>query len=347
MFNALTCSSVEAENFPFCTVEPNTGTVAIPDQRLTKVAEIVAPERVVPSTMTFVDIAGLIEGASKGEGLGNRFLAHIREADAIAHVVRCFHDDNIVSVRSGVDPAHDIEVINLELALADLEVALRARERLLKVARLGNRDAIFRADKLGILCEALDAGKPVRSQIVDGIEFHWIREYQFLTAKPMMYIANIDEADVGKNSTEVKEVESIAALENAPVIPVCTKIEAEIAQLPVEDRAEFLDAVGLKQPGLNRLIQTGYRLLGLHSFFTAEPKEVRAWTIPIGTRASEAAGVIHTDFERGFIRAEVIPYADFVASGGEAEAKAEGLWRLEGKDYVVADGDVMRFRFNV
>lgn len=347
LFNALTSNTVEAENFPFCTVEPNTGIVPIPDERLSRVAEIVAPGRVVPSTMTFVDIAGLIAGASKGEGLGNQFLAHIRETDAIAHVVRCFHDENVVSVHGDVAPTHDIEVINLELALADLETASRARDRVSKVARLGSRDATEQAAVLTRICDSLDEGRPVRSLKFDSEESSAIREYQFLTAKPIMYIANIDESCVGRDNAEVDEIESLAKREGATVVAVCTKIEAEISQLPIQERQEFLEAVGLEQPGLIRLIHAGYRLLGLHNYFTAEPKEVRAWTIPIGTRAREAAGVIHTDFERGFIRAEVISYADFVASGGEAHAKASGSWRLEGKDYVVADGDVIRFRFNV
>ena len=347
LFNALTSNAVDAENFPFCTVEPNTGIVPIPDERLIHIAEIMSPERVVPSTMTFVDIAGLISGASKGEGLGNQFLAHIRETDAIAHVVRCFHDDNIVNVHGRVSPVNDIEVINLELALADLGTATRARNRAAKNTKSGDKEAKFQLGVLNKVCDALEAGVPIRTLPLGDNESLAIREYHFLTIKPVMYIANIDESNLRIADAEVREIEAIAESEGATMVPVCTKIEAEIAQIRAEERQEFLEAEGLEQPGLIRLIHAGYRLLDLQNYFTAEPKEVRAWTIRIGAKAREAAGVIHTDFETGFIRAEVVSYSDYIASGGEVNARANGSWRLEGKDYVVADGDVIRFRFNV
>ena len=347
LFNALTSNAVDAENFPFCTVEPNTGIVLVPDARLARLAEIVSPKRIVPTTMTFVDIAGLIAGASKGEGLGNQFLAHIRETDAIAHVVRCFHDDNVVSVHGTVAPDHDIDVVNLELILADLTTATSARERAIKRTKSGDKEAKIQVHALDRVCAALDDGNSVRNLELDAEEAKAIREYHFLTAKPVMYIANIDEAAVLDGCPEIEAIEAIANNEGASVVPMCTAIEAEIAQMPLEDRDDFLEAVGLEQPGLVRLIHAGYRLLGLQNYFTAGPKEVRSWTIPIGMQAREAAGVIHTDFVKGFIRAEVIGYQDYVSNGGEVNAKEKGAWRLEGKDYVVEDGDVVHFRFNV
>ena len=346
LFNALTKASIAAENFPFCTIEPNTGVVPVPDPRLQRIADIVKPARVVPSAMEFVDIAGLVAGASKGEGLGNRFLAHVRETDAIAHVVRCFQDDNVVHVAGQVSPEDDIAVIDTELALADLETAERVYDRNRRIANAGDKTARALVAVLDKVREQLDAGAPVRAMGLPAHELAALGECHFITQKPVMYIANVDEDGFGDNPL-LAEVQAQAAKEGAVVVPACAKIEAEVSELDDEDRDEFLRDLGVDEPGLNRVVRAGYRLLGLHHYFTAGPKEARAWTVPIGTPAAQAAGVIHTDFERGFIRAETISYDDFIACDGDAGARAAGVWRLEGKDYVVRDGDVMHFRFNV
>ncbi|OLO03603.1 MULTISPECIES: redox-regulated ATPase YchF [Salinicola] len=346
LFNALTRSGIDAENFPFCTIEPNTGIVPMPDPRLDRLAEIVKPEKVVPTTMEFVDIAGLVEGASKGEGLGNQFLANIRETDAIAHVVRCFDDDNVIHVANQVDPTADIETINLELALADLDAVERSIQRLTRVVKGGDKEAIATKAILDRIQPHLAEGQPLRSFGLDADEQYQLRSFGFLTLKPTMYIANVNE-DGFENNPHLDIVREIAATENAVVVPVCNKLEAEIAELEDEERAMFLDEMGMEEPGLDRVIRAGYGLLGLQTYFTAGVKEVRAWTVKVGATAPQAAGVIHTDFEKGFIRAEVVGYEDFVALGGESGAKDAGKWRLEGKTYIVKDGDVMHFRFNV
>ena len=346
LFNAMTQASVDAENFPFCTIEPNTGVVPVPDGRLARIAEIVVPEKVVPSAMEFVDIAGLVAGAADGEGLGNRFLAHIRETDAVAHVVRCFDDANVAHVSGRVSPGEDIEVIDTELALADLETADRVHDRNRRMANAGDKDARRLVGVLERVRDGLGRGEPVRALGLDPTEAELLSECHFLTAKPVMYIANVDEEGFTNNAA-LDEVGAIAARQHAEVVPVCAKIEAEISELATHEREDFLRDLGVDEPGLDRVIRAGYRLLGLHHYFTAGPKEARAWTIPFGTPASRAAGVIHTDFERGFIRAEVISYEDFVAHGGENGAREAGRRRLEGKDYIVQDGDVVHFRFNV
>ena len=346
LFNALTKAGIDAENFPFCTIEPNTGIVPVPDPRLDRIAAIAKPQKVLPTTMEFVDIAGLVAGASKGEGLGNQFLAHIRETDAIAHVVRCFVDDNIVHVSARVSPRDDIEVIDTELALADLETVDRVYDRSRRTANAGDKDAKALVTLLERVRAALNEGKPVRALGLDANDSLRLRELHLITSKPVMYIANVDEHGFDNNPL-LDEVKRIAAEQNAVVVPICNKLEAEIGELEDEARAEFLADLGMEEPGLNRVIRAGYELLHLHTYFTAGPKEVRAWTIPIGTRAPQAARVIHTDFEKGFIRAEVIAYEDFIACNGEQGAKDAGKWRLEGKEYVVADGDLMHFRFNV
>ena len=346
LFNALTRAGIQAENYPFCTIDPNVGVVPVPDPRLERIAGIVRPEKVVPAVMEFVDIAGLVEGASKGEGLGNRFLAHIREVDAIAHVVRCFEDPNVVHVAGRVDPARDIEVIATELALADLETVERAIARVEKQARSGDKAAKARLAVYERLRAALDAGRPARTVELSEEERPAARELHLLTAKPVLYVANVAE-DGFEGNPHLETVRRIAAGEGAEVVPVCAAVEAELADLTDADRAELLRELGLEEPGLHRLIRAGYRLLGLRTFFTAGPKEVRAWTIRAGATAPEAAGRIHTDFQRGFIRAEVVSYEDFVACGGEQGAREQGRLRLEGKDYVVQDGDVIHFRFNV
>jgi GTP-binding protein YchF len=346
LFNALTKAGIDAENFPFCTIDPNTGVVPVPDARLAKLADIVKPEKVIPATMEFVDIAGLVAGASQGEGLGNQFLAHIRETDAIAHVVRCFTDDNVVHVSGRVSPRDDIEIINTELALADLETLERVYDRNRRVANSGDKDASAMMSILDKVRDRLEAGLPARAAELTEDERAAIREFHFITGKPVLYIANVAEDGLHDNPL-VDEVRAIAVQEQAEVVVVSNQIEAEVAELEDEEREEFLADLGIAEPGLNRVIRAGYKLLGLHQYFTAGPQEVRAWTIPIGTRAPQAAGVIHTDFEKGFIRAEVVGYADFVEHDGEQGAKDAGRWRLEGKDYVVADGDVVHFRFNV
>lgn len=346
LFNALTKAGIGAENFPFCTIEPNAGVVAMPDPRLNKLAEIVKPERVVPTTMEFVDIAGLVAGASKGEGLGNQFLANIRQTDAIAHVVRCFDDSNVIHVANRIDPASDIEVINTELALADMDTVEKAIKRVQRVAKGGDKTAKAQLEIFERLLPVLNEGKPVRGMGLEKEEMALIRELCLLTIKPTMYIANVDENGF-ENNPYLDKVREIAEAENAVVVPICNKMEAEIAELEDDEKAIFLEEMGMDEPGLDRVIRGGYRLLDLQTYFTAGPKEVRAWTVRVGATAPQAAGVIHTDFERGFIRAEVVSYEDFVRFNGEAGAKDAGKWRLEGKEYIVQDGDVIHFRFNV
>jgi len=346
LFNALTKAGIQAANYPFCTIEPNVGVVPVPDPRLDALAEIVKPERVLPTTIEFVDIAGLVAGAAQGEGLGNQFLANIRETDAIAHVVRCFEDDDVVHVAGRINPLQDIDVINTELALADLESIDKAINRVGKVARTGDKEAKARLELLERVKVELDQGRPVRAMGLDDEQRDALRELFLLTAKPTLYIANVDE-DGMENNPLLDAVREFAADEGASVVPVCAAIESELSELDDEERDEFLQELGLEEPGLNRVIRAGYGLLNLHTYFTAGVKEVRAWTVHVGATAPQAAGVIHTDFEKGFIRAEVIAYDDFIEFGGEQGAKEAGKWRLEGKDYVVQDGDVMHFRFNV
>lgn len=346
LFNALTKAGIEAANFPFCTIEPNTGVVPVPDLRLDALAKIVNPQRVLPTTMEFVDIAGLVAGASKGEGLGNKFLANIRETDAIGHVVRCFENDNIVHVAGKINPLDDIEVINLELALADLDTCERAIQRQAKRAKGGDKDAKFEIAVLEKMLPTLTEGGMARSIELSKEELAAIGYLNFLTLKPTMYIANVNE-DGFDDNPYLEQVRELAAHENAVVVPVCAAIESEIAELDDADREEFLADMGIEEPGLNRVIRSGYELLNLQTYFTAGVKEVRAWTIPIGATAPQAAGKIHTDFEKGFIRAEVVGYDHFIEFNGESGAKEAGKWRLEGKDYIVQDGDVVHFRFNV
>ena len=346
LFNALTKAAIAAENFPFCTIEPNTGIVPVPDPRLEKLTAIVKPQRVIPTTMEFVDIAGLVAGASKGEGLGNQFLANIRETDAIAHVVRCFEDENVIHVNGKIDPLDDIATINTELALADLDTVAKALLRLTKAAKGGDKDAIATKAALEKIQPLLDEGKPARAADLSDDERKAVRGFGLMTLKPTMYIANVAE-DGFENNPHLDAVKKLAAEENAIVVPLCNQIEAEISLLEDEDRAEFLEAMGMEEPGLNVVIRAGYSLLGLQTYFTAGVQEVRAWTVKVGATAPQAAGVIHTDFEKGFIRAECIAYDDFIQYNGENGAKEAGKWRLEGKTYVVQDGDVLHFRFNV
>jgi GTP-binding protein YchF len=346
LFNALTRAQIAAENYPFCTIDPNVGVVPVPDARLESLASIVKPQRILPATVEFVDIAGLVAGASKGEGLGNQFLSHIRETDAIAHVVRCFEDDDIVHVSGKIHPLDDIEVINTELALADLDTVERGLQRAEKAAKAGDKDAIRQRELLKKLREHLDAGKPARSLVKDPEERRLLQELHLITLKPLMYVANVAETGFTNNS-HLDAVGKLAASENSQVVAVCAAIEAEIAQLEEADRADFLQELKLDEPGLNRVIRAGYKLLGLQTYFTAGEKEVRAWTVRVGSTAPQAAGVIHTDFEKGFIRAEVIAYDDYIANKGEQGAKEAGKLRLEGKEYIVQEGDVMHFRFNV
>lgn len=346
LFNALTKAGIEAANFPFCTIEPNTGVVPVPDPRLDALAEIVNPQRVLPTTMEFVDIAGLVAGASKGEGLGNKFLANIRETDAIGHVVRCFKNENIVHVSGSVNPADDIDVINTELALADMDTAERAIIRQGKRAKGGDKDAKFEVPVLEKILKHVENGNMIRSLELTKEEKAAVAYLNFLTIKPTMYIANVNE-DGFENNPYLDQVREIAEKEGAVVVPVCAEIESEIAELDKEEAEEFMREMGLTEPGLNRVINSGYALLHLQTYFTAGVKEVRAWTVKHNATAPQAAGVIHTDFEKGFIRAEVIAYDDFIQYRGEAGAKEAGKWRLEGKDYLVQDGDVIHFRFNV
>jgi ribosome-binding ATPase len=347
LFNALTKAGIAAENYPFCTIEPNVGIVEVPDPRLARIADIAKPEKVIPATVEFVDIAGLVAGASKGEGLGNQFLANIRETDAIAHVVRCFVDENVVHVAGGVDPVSDIETIATELALADLASVDKQIVKVEKVARSGGDKEAKRLYEVLMKVQAvLDQGRPARSADLYDEERALLAPFFLLTMKPTMYVANVDEKGFDGNPL-LAAVEAHAATEGAPVVPVCAKLESEIADLEGEDRQAFLADLGLTEPGLDRVIHAAYKLLGLQTYFTAGPKEVRAWTIHAGDTAPKAAGVIHTDFERGFIRAEIIALPEFLAHKGEQGAKEAGKMRLEGKEYVMREGDVVHFRFNV
>ncbi len=346
LFNALTAAEIPAENYPFCTIDPNVGVVPVPDPRLAVLTGIVKPEKTIPTTMEFVDIAGLVAGASKGEGLGNKFLANIRETHAIAHVVRCFENDDVTHVTGKINPVDDMETINTELALADLESVEKQLVKAEKGAKTARKEDIFIRDTISKVKQHLDAGSPLRSLELDENEQAIVRDMHLITGKPVMYVANVTE-DGFIDNPHLQAVEDYAAKEGSEVVAICAAIEAEIAVLDEADKAEFLADFGAKEPGLNRVIRHGYHLLGLQTFFTAGPKEVRAWTTPIGATAPEAAGEIHTDFQRGFIRAEVTSYDDFVAHNGEHGAKEAGRLRLEGKDYVVQEGDVMHFRFNV
>jgi GTP-binding protein YchF len=346
LFNALTRAQIAAENYPFCTIDPNVGVVPVPDPRLQELAAIVHPEKILPTTVEFVDIAGLVAGASQGEGLGNKFLSHIREVDAIAHVVRCFESTDIIHVAGKVDPLTDIDIIDTELALADMATVEKAVDRAVKAAKGGDKEALRKQALFERVKVQLDAVKPARALSLTEEERRDLRELQLLTAKPVMYVANVSESGF-QNNPLLAAVEKRAAAEGAVVVAVCAAIEAEIAQLDEGDRAEFLAELGQKEPGLNRVIRGAYTLLGLLTYFTAGPKEVRAWTVRKGSTAPQAAGVIHTDFEHGFIRAEVIAFADYIAGRGEAGAKEAGRLRLEGKEYIVQEGDVMHFRFNV
>ena len=346
LFNALTQAKIAAENYPFCTIDPNVGIVPLPDTRLDLIAAIVKPQRIVPTTMQFVDIAGLVAGASRGEGLGNKFLGNIRETDAICHVVRCFEDDDVVHVSGRVDPQSDIEVINTELALADLESVEKALDKVLRQAKTGDKKILAQKTLLESVRDHLDQGAPVRSMGLDVERRQALYDLHLLTIKPTFYVANVAEDGFDDNPA-LEQVQRLAAAEGSSVVVVCAAIEAEIVQLEKAEREEFLAELGQSEPGLNRVVRAGYPLLGLETYFTAGEKEVRAWTIPVGATAPQAAGVIHTDFERGFIRAEVISYQDFISCKGEQGAKAAGKLRLEGKEYVVQDGDVIHFRFNV
>jgi GTP-binding protein YchF len=346
LFNALTRAEIQAENYPFCTIEPNVGIVEVPDPRLDKLAAIVNPQRVLPTTIEFVDIAGLVEGASKGEGLGNKFLAHIREVDAIVQVVRCFEDENITHVAGKIDPISDIDVIATELALADMDTTERALARAQKMSKGGDKDALNEAAVLEKVSKHLDEGLPVRSLELDADETAILKPLCLMTIKPTLYVPNVDDSGF-ENNPFLDAVRDRAKTENAEVVPVCAAIEAELVEMDAEERKEFLDDMGLDEPGLDRVIRGGYKLLQLLTYFTAGVKEVRAWTVRAQSTAPQAAGVIHTDFERGFIRAETIAYDDFVEFNGEQGAKEHGKLRLEGKDYIVQDGDVLHFRFNV
>ena len=346
LFNALTKAGIAAENYPFCTIEPNVGVVEVPDPRLERLAEIVKPERILPATVEFVDIAGLVAGASQGEGLGNQFLSHIRETDAIVNVVRCFEDENVIHVAGRVDPIADIEVIETELALADLQTVEKSLHRHQKTARSGDKDA----QKLVVILEQcvkhLDQGHPVRTMDLDEDDRRLLAPLCLITAKPAMYVGNVSEHGF-ENNPLLEKLKAYADQRNAPVVAICAATEAEIADLPDEDKEIFLADMGMDEPGLNRLIRAAFRLLGLQTYFTAGVKEVRAWTVPVGASAPQAAGVIHTDFERGFIRAQTIAYEDYIACKGEQGAKEAGKMRSEGKEDVVQDGDVMNFLFNV
>lgn len=346
LFNALTKAGISAENFPFCTIEPNTGVVPIPDPRQDKISVIVKPEKIIPTSMEFVDIAGLVAGASKGEGLGNQFLANIRETDAIAHVVRCFDDENVIHVDGKISPVDDIDVINTELALADLESVEKALQRVAKSAKGKDKDSIALQIVLEKILPHLNEAKPLRSFKLSDDELKLLRPLSPLTLKPTMYIANVDEEGF-ENNPYLDSVITIAESEGAIVVPICNKLEAEIGELEDDERDEFLQELGMDEPGLNRVIRAGYTLLGLQTYFTAGVKEVRAWTIPVGATAPQSAGKIHTDFEKGFIRAEIVGYDDYIEGNGEQGAKDAGKWRLEGKDYIVKDGDIIHFRFNV
>ena len=346
LFNALTCAGIDAENFPFCTIEPNTGIVPVPDARLEDLANIVGPEKVIPATMEFVDIAGLVAGASKGEGLGNKFLANIRETEAVAHVVRCFEDEEVVHVAGKVSPKEDIETINTELALADLETIEKTSDKYSRLANSGDITSKELMTSLSRISAELDKGMPIRSMKLSEDDLAAIKDLHLVSGKPTLYVANVAE-DGFENNPLLQEVEAIARDEGSEVVVISNKIESELASLADEEKVEFLEDMNLSEPGLDRLIRSGYKLLGLQQYFTAGPKEVRAWTITKGMNAPQAAGKIHSDFEKGFIRAEVVSFGDFVSAGGEHKAKEAGKWRLEGKDYIVSDGDVIHFRFNV
>jgi GTP-binding protein YchF len=346
LFNSLTKAGIAAENSPFCTIDPNVGIVEVPDSRLQQLADIVNPKKVIATTMEFVDIAGLVAGASKGEGLGNQFLGHIRETDAIAHVVRCFENPDIMHVSNKIDPLNDIEIINTELLLADMESIERQTERVAKQAKSNDKEAKARLAFMQALQTHVENGQSARSFDVENNQKPWMRELHLITAKPTLYIANVSE-DGFENNPHLDTLTKLAKSEKAEVVAVCAAIEADIAELDAEEAAEFLQEMGLGEPGLDRVIHTGYRLLNLQTYFTAGPQEVRAWTIRVGDTAPRAAGKIHTDFEKGFIRAEVVGFDDFIAGNGEQGAKDAGRWRLEGKDYVMQEGDVVHFRFNV
>lgn len=347
IFNAITAAGAQAANFPFCTIEPNVGIVQVPDKRLDELSKIVKPERVVPTSMEFVDIAGLVKGASQGEGLGNKFLGHIRQVDAIAHIVRCFEDENVTHVAGSVDPDRDIEIINTELIFADMESVEKRLEKTKKLAKAGDKDAQAAASVLEKITGHLNEGKPVRTLGLSDEENAAIKDLFLLTSKPVLYCANVGEEDLPDGNNYVDTVRAIAEKEGSEVVVMCGSIEAEISELEPEEKGDFLKDLGLSESGLDRMIQAGYRLLSLDTYFTAGVKEVRAWTIHRGAKAPQAAGVIHTDFERGFIKAEVIGFDDFISSGGEQGSKEKGLLRIEGKEYVVKDGDVIHFRFNV
>ena len=347
LFNALTSNEAEAANYPFCTIDPNVGIVNVPDPRLKKLSASYQTDREVPATVEFVDIAGLVKGASKGEGLGNQFLGNIRACDAIAHVVRCFADDNVVHVHGGVDPLHDIDIIETELILKDFESVEKRIDNVQKKVRANDKDAKDEAVMLELLKAHLDAGKPARTFERDDKSAVWIKMMQLLTDKPVMYVANTDEVGVKQGNPYVQAVRDRAAAEGAIVVPICAKIESEIALLEEDDRVVFLQDLGMEEPGLDRVIREAYRLLGLITYFTAGKKETRAWTVRTGSTAPQAAGVIHTDFEKGFIRAEVMKYADWERLGSEQAVKDAGQYRIEGKEYIVGDGDIMDFRFNV
>lgn len=346
LFNALTKAKIQAENYPFCTIEPNIGIVTVPDLRLDQLEKIVKPQKTIPTTMQFVDIAGLVKGAASGEGLGNKFLANIRETDAIAHVVRCFDNDDIVHVEGKIDPLSDIEIINTELALADLEVVEKALLKVSKTARSGDKESIFQKNILERVLTCLSEAKAVRSLEFDALETEYVKTLHLITIKPTLYIANVSEDSTDENPYLIK-VRDLADTENASIVAISCNIEAELVDLDDEERNEFLEDLGLKEPGLNRVIRAGYQLLDLQTYFTAGVKEVRAWTVRTGSTAPEAAAVIHTDFQKGFIRAEVTAYNDFIEFKGEQGAKDAGKFRLEGKEYIVQDGDIMHFRFNV
>ena len=350
LFNAITCAGAQAANYPFCTIEPNTGVVAVPDHRLDVLAEMYHPEKYTPATLEFVDIAGLVKGASRGEGLGNKFLSHIREVDAIVHVVRCFEDDNVIHVDGSVDPARDIDVINTELILADIETVTRRAEKAAAMLKKGEKKFALEAEAGQLLLEHLNAGKPARTAPLDKDQQAVVRDWFLLTSKKVIYAANIGEEDLGKDESElalVRPVRQIADEEGAEVLVICASAEEEISQMEPDEKAMFLEDMGIGTSGLDRLVVLGYRLLGLISFLTAGPKEVRAWTIVSGTKAPQAAGKIHTDFERGFIRAEIVAYDDLIREGSMNACKEKGLVRSEGKEYVMKDGDVTLFRFNV
>ncbi len=346
LFNVLTKAGIAAANYPFCTIEPNVGVVPVPDKRLQKLAEIVKPQKTIPTSMEFVDIAGLVAGASKGEGLGNQFLAHIRETDAIAHVVRCFENDDIIHVVGRVDPLADIEIINLELALADLDSVEKALLKTSKSAKTGDKNAIQLKHLLEEVKQHLDNGQLIRTLLLSQEQLLLLSPLHLLTTKPTLYLANVDEQGFS-NNPYLQQVQAYAKRENAQVVTICAKLEEDVIELADEEKFEFLQELGVEETGLDRLIHAGFDLLGLQTYFTAGVKEVRAWTVCKGATAPQAAARIHTDFEKGFIRAEVIAYEDFIKYNGEQGAKEAGKWRLEGKEYIVQDGDIMHFRFNV